>query len=127
MTWSETDQYNIDLATRQIEINEWSYNNKMDTLFVFQILFISLLFVSILMIFKSYGIVGGPFVWYSLMVVLIIVVMTIINRSMYTVNRRDYTFWNKRKFDDDNNKKSPLGTGGNTAYINKLRGCQCDQ
>ena len=35
-----TTKYNNQLATRQYEINEWSYNNKMDTLFVFQILFV---------------------------------------------------------------------------------------
>ena len=71
----------------------------MDTLFVFQIMFISLLFVSILMILKASGVVGGPFVWYSLMIVFIIVVIIIINRSMYTTNRRDDVYWNRRNFD----------------------------
>ena len=125
MSWSKHDQYNIDLATRQIEINEWSYNNKMDTLFVFQIMFISLLFVSILMILKASGVVGGPFVWYSLMIVFIIVVIIIINRSMYTTNRRDDVYWNRRKFDDDSLKPSPLGPGASATYINEVKGCQC--
>jgi len=125
MSWSKHDQYNIDLATRQIEINEWSYNNKMDTLFVFQIMFISLLFVSILMILKASGVVGGPFVWYSLMIVLIIVVIIIINRSMYTANRRDDVYWNRRNFSDDNRKPSPLGPGASATYINEVKGCQC--
>ena len=66
-------EYNDDLTKRQVQVNEWAYNNKMDTLFVFQIMFISLLFVSILMILKASGVVGGPFVWYSLMIVFIIV------------------------------------------------------
>jgi hypothetical protein len=125
MSWSKHDQYNIDLATRQIEINEWSYNNKMDTLFVFQIMFISLLFVSILMILKASGVVGGPFVWYSLMIVFIIVVIIIINRSMYTANRRDDVYWNRRNFSDDNRKPSPLGPGASATYINEVKGCQC--
>jgi hypothetical protein len=37
-----TTKFNNQLATRQYEINEWTYNNKLDTLFVFQILFVTL-------------------------------------------------------------------------------------
>ena len=36
-------RYNKDLATRQYEMNEWSYNNKLDTLFVFQLLLLQLI------------------------------------------------------------------------------------
>jgi uncharacterized membrane protein len=77
------------------------------------------------MILKASGVVGGPFVWYSLMIVFIIVVIIIINRSMYTTNRRDDVYWNKRNFSDDNRKASPLGPGGDTTYINEVKGCQC--
>ena len=81
MSTDASDQYNIDLASRQIQINEWSYNNKMDTLFVFQILFMSILFVSILMALKTTGMIGGAFIWYSMAIVIFIVVIIIINRS----------------------------------------------
>ena len=37
--------------------------------------------------------------------------MIIVNRSMYTDNRRDSRMWNRRHFDDDNTKRSPLGAG----------------
>jgi hypothetical protein len=102
-------QYDINLANRQIEINDWSYNNKMDTLFVFQILFISILFVSILAAFKQMGMIGSAFVWYTLFIIVILVVLIIINRSMYTNNTRDSRHWNKRHFGDDNMKASPIG------------------
>jgi len=109
------DQYNIDLANRQIEINNWTYNNKMDTLFVFQILFMSILFISILMGFHKTGMLGVGFVWYAFLLVVILVAVIIINRTMYANNRRDTRLWNKRRFDGDNQKDSPL-TRGDTSY-----------
>jgi len=48
-------QYNNDLSSRQSEINEWTYHNKMDTLFVFQLVFISLMTVALLMVLSSQG------------------------------------------------------------------------
>lgn len=109
------DQYNIDLANRQIEINEWSYHNKMDTLFVFQILFMAILFIGILMGFKRVNLINVTFIWYAFLVLTLLVVIIIINRSMYTNNRRNTRSWNKRRFDDDNTKESPLGRG-DTSY-----------
>lgn len=103
------DQYNIDLANRQVEINTWSYNNKMDTLFVFQILFMSILFVAILMGLKTTGVIGAAFIWYSFTILCILVALIVINRSMYTNYRRDKRQWNKMHFNDDNTKPSPLG------------------
>jgi hypothetical protein len=120
---SGPEKYNIDLANRQVQVNEWSYNNKMDTLFVFQILFISLLFVGLLLILKGYGIVNGGFVWYSMFVTLILVMMIIINRSVYTKSRRDTRFWNKKRFQDDNSRESPLARGDASyqQYIDSVR------
>lgn len=121
MSTDASDQYNIDLASRQIEINEWSYNNKMDTLFVFQILFMSILFVSILMALKTTGMIGAPFIWYALAIVIFIVVIIIVNRSMYTLNRRDLRMWNKRRFEGDNTLDSPLERG-DPSYQTYLEG-----
>jgi hypothetical protein len=113
------DQYNIDLANRQIEINNWTYNNKMDTLFVFQILFMSILSISILMGFQKVGVIGAAFVWYAFVILVILVAIIIINRTMYANNRRDTRLWNKRRFEGDNQKDSPL-TRGDTSYQNYL-------
>ena len=71
-------KYNTQLANRQIQVNEWSYNNKMDTLFVFQILFMSLLFVGLLLMLKNQGFLADNFVWYSMGVLLLIVIIIII-------------------------------------------------
>jgi hypothetical protein len=101
------DEYNTDLATRQAEINEWSYNNKLDTLFVFQLIFLGLTFLAILMYLKTRGILGGPFVMYVSAILIIIITVIIANRAMYTANRRDSRFWNRRRFISDNNKDAP--------------------
>jgi hypothetical protein len=118
-----SSKYNTDLANRQLQVNEWSYNNKMDTLFVFQILFISLLFVGLLLILKGQGLVNGGFVWYSMSVTLVIVIVIIINRSVYTNSRRDNRFWNKKRFQEDNMRESPLtrGFASYQKYIDSVR------
>ena len=117
------EEYNIDLANRQTQVNEWAYHNKMDTLFVFQILFISLLFVAILLVLKGQGLLGGGFVWYSLFIILLLDVIIIVNRSVYTNTRRDTQMWNRKRFGDDNNKASPLERGDTSyqAYIDSVR------
>jgi hypothetical protein len=115
---SDKDTYNMQLAARQTEINEWSYNNKMDMLFVFQILFISLLIICILMMFSYKGVIGRAFVWYVFGILVLIDVLVIINRAMYTNRIRDKKEWNRIIFDDDNKLLSPKGI--DTEYINKL-------
>ena len=117
------EKYNIQLANRQIQVNEWAYNNKMDTLFVFQLMFITLMMVIILLVFKSQGFVDDNFVWYSSSVLAIINIMIIINRSMYTNNKRDKQSWSKKHFSGDNTQNSPLSRGDASyqAYIDSVR------
>ena len=116
-------QYNIDLANRQIQVNEWAYNNKNDTLFFFQLMFISLMFITIILCLKSMGFVGGEFVWYSIGVLALINVVIIINRSVYTNMKRDSRTWNKKHFSGDNNTPSPIQMGDKNyqSYIDSVR------
>ncbi len=115
--------YNIELAHRQVEINEWSYNNKMDTLFFFQILFITLMFLAILFYLKGAGFLSGAFVWYVFAVVILLLGLILINRAMYSRYRRDQRFWHRRRFDEDNKKDSPLSRGDASfqEYIDAIR------
>ena len=115
---SDKDTYNMQLASRQTEINEWAYNNKMDTLFVFQVLFISLLIICILMMFSYKGVIGRAFVWYTFGILVIIDVLIIINRAIYTNRIRDKKEWNRIVFEDDNKLLSPKGV--DTEYINQI-------
>ena len=120
---SETGEYNIELLNRQIEISEWTYNNKMDTVFVFQIIFIALLFVGVLMILNKTGLVGWGFVLYSSIVVGVLVSIIIINRAVYTNSTRDKRHWTRKQFANDNSIDSPLGRGDNSTqdYIDSIR------
>jgi uncharacterized membrane protein YgcG len=112
------DTYNMQLAARQTEINEWAYNNKMDMLFVFQVLFISLLIICILMMFSYKGVVGRGFVWYIFGILVLLDILVIINRAMYTNRIRDKKDWNRIVFEDDNKLLSPKGI--DTEYINQI-------
>ena len=114
-TQDTPDQYNLNLVNRQIEINEWAYNSKMETVFVFQILFISMMIVALLMLMKSSGMVGGAFVYYTIAILLLIVVLIIVNRAQYSRVSRDGRHWNRRRFSEDNTASSP-GKATDPAY-----------
>ena len=104
----DTTKFNNQLSTPQYEINEWSYNNKMDTLFVFQLLFLTLVFSAILLYLSKVGLFGTPLVGFLSGILLLGVVIVLIVRSMYTASQRDQRYWNRRQF---NKKSVPQGSG----------------
>jgi hypothetical protein len=87
-----------DTTTRSLGINEYSYQNKMDTLFFFQILLISIL---ILCIF-AYGVTAGFFsnalFMYVGAILLVIDMLIFMGRYAYTANLRDPNHWTRRRF-----------------------------
>jgi hypothetical protein len=86
------------LLKRQIEINEWSYGNKLDTLFVYQSLFITLTFITILAFLLRFNIISTTF-FYSLSILLLFIFsLVVMNRAQYTNFVRDKRYWNRRKF-----------------------------
>lgn len=93
-----TATYNNNLAQRQYEMNEWSYNNKLDTLFVFQILFITILISAGLVYLQRAGFYSAGFLGLMTGILLFIDVLIIANRAIYTNRTRDQRFWNKKKF-----------------------------
>jgi hypothetical protein len=93
-------------ANRQAEINEWAYSDKMDTVFVLQVLFIGLVMISILFYSQTLGYFGSGFAWYGTIVVGMLVTTVILARVSYTNARRDSRYWNRRKFDEDLSKLS---------------------
>lgn len=89
---------NAGLAARQNEINEWSNFNKLDTLYIMQILFVSLSFVGILAFLLSNGTISQAlFAFVSYFIAAIAVLMLII-RWRYTNVARDGRYWHKAKF-----------------------------
>ncbi len=100
---------NDSLVQRQIEISEWTYNNKMETLFVFQLLFIALLIVLLVFVLKGAGYIGALFSWYVVLLVAVLMIMILVNRLTFTINKRDSRYWNRQRFAEDNKLKSPIG------------------
>jgi len=111
-------KYNTDLATRQVEINEWTYNNKMDTLFVFQIIFLAILMISLLIALKGYGLLGSAVTWYSAGIITLLCVIVVFNRAYYTAVLRDKRYWNERRFSDDGVKSGALAPGSTAIQDN---------
>jgi hypothetical protein len=90
------DKKNTEL--RKYEMNEWSVNNKKETLFIFSQLFIALCALTIIGILYNGGIIGtGLSIGLSLPFILIFV-FTVVYRSQYTDTERDKRYWNRRGF-----------------------------
>lgn len=88
------------LARRQVEINEWTSSNYMDTLFVFQIIFIGLCSAAILTSFyRTVGLIGGGLYALLIAIILLIIIFVIVRRAQYTRYTRDQRYWNRRRFD----------------------------
>lgn len=95
---------NAGLASRQHEINDWANFNKLDTLYIMQILFVSLSFVGILAYLLSIGTIGHAlfaFLSYSIAAVSILM---LIFRWRYTNVARDGRYWHKARFPTQPNK-----------------------
>ena len=102
-------QPSADSINRQIQINEWQYNSKMDTVFTLQLLFIGISVVAIVFYFKKIGAVGPAFTYYVTGLTLLLILAIIVNRVFFTSARRDPRFWHRFRFNDDG-KKVPSQT-----------------
>jgi hypothetical protein len=85
-----------DTYSRQGEINEWQAQNKLDTLFFLQMLFIFFAFVVVLLYFRKAGTLPNTTFYIFLGVALLIVIGVLWNRASYTMNYRDQRYWNRR-------------------------------
>ena len=90
--------YNYSLATRQTQINDYAYNNKMDTLFFMQILLISILIVAVFAYLARLGFVSYPLVIYIGIILLVIDVLILAARMAYSMNLRDPNLWSRKRF-----------------------------
>jgi hypothetical protein len=85
-----------DTYTRQGEINEWQAQNKLDTLFFLQILFIYLGIVIVLIFLRQAEVISNGSVYVVGGVLLLVVIGVLWNRSSYTEKSRDKRYWNRR-------------------------------
>lgn len=85
-----------DTFSRQNEINEWQAQNKMDTLFFLQILFLYFALVVVSLYFRQIGIFPSAVFYMIVGLGLVIVLGVLWNRASYTHLTRDKRYWNRR-------------------------------
>jgi len=84
-------------TTKRIyEMNEWTVQNKKDTLFVLSSLFIALSSLLLLTVLWRMGISTGYTAAIYAVPVVIVFVFIVINRSQYTNTSRDQRYWNRQ-------------------------------
>jgi hypothetical protein len=87
------------MASRKNEMNEWTVQNKSDTLFVFSSLFITISALLLLtVLWKMHIIPASLWVGIGLPFILIFILI-VVNRSQYTDILRNKRYWNKKIFD----------------------------
>ena len=91
-----TAKRNADTAQRNQEIKEWYYNNKLDTLFVFQLIFISLCVLAAIAFAAKMGFISNTLVGILIGIEIVIMILLISNRAIYTDKVRNKRYWNKR-------------------------------
>jgi NADH:ubiquinone oxidoreductase subunit 3 (subunit A) len=101
----ETAKYEADAATfdsqiakRQFEINEWTSGNKLDTLFIMQLIFIALMIEAPLLYMVRLGYIPMSIFSIISFLLLVALVLTFVVRYQYTSKSRDLRFWNRRRF-----------------------------
>jgi drug/metabolite transporter superfamily protein YnfA len=90
-----------DSKRREIEINEWNYHSKMETLFLLQLFFIGFATTIILLTLSKYGFFSRLYAIYTGIVVTAVLVVVAFVKRLYTKNIRDKRFWNERVFAGD--------------------------
>ncbi len=117
---------NVDMTRRQVEINNWYYENKRETLFVLQLILLTMLTVTVLLYLASAGWVSEAGANYLMLIVIVIGAGTWLYRWYYTSRIRDPRYWNRRNFPQDGKMEpasaqcypngepevGPLGPGG---------------
>jgi len=86
------------LANRKNEMNEWSIGNKNDTLFVYSSLFIALSGLLLCLVLWKLGIMSDSYCGSLAALLIIIFVLTLLNRWQYTEQLRDKRYWNRKNF-----------------------------
>jgi hypothetical protein len=90
--------YEGDVEGRKYEMNEWTVNNKKDTLFVFSMLFIVISGLLLITGLLRLNMISNTF-WMALSVLLILIfIFTVVYRSQYTDVYRDKKYWNRKLF-----------------------------
>lgn len=92
------DEYNF--YQRMNEVASYTYSNKMDTIFVFQLTFISLLVFIILYYLAKNNIISYTILWSVSILLGLFVVFVYVNRLLVYSKIRDNRDWSRINFGD---------------------------
>jgi hypothetical protein len=92
------NMYNKDLTRRQAEINDWYYQDKLETLFFLQLFFMTLLSMAIIYYFNKSGFISMAFTGFLTTTLFVIVGIAGFYRYVFTSKFRDSRWWYKRRF-----------------------------
>ena len=92
---------------RQGEINEWEAQNKFDTLFFLQCMFIYLTGFIILVYMWRKGLLPSSTYYYIIIIMTVVLIGIFWNRYMYTTTYRDNRYWNRRYMGLDSSLNTP--------------------
>jgi hypothetical protein len=95
---------NFDTQERQVHIAEWSYRDKMEALFVFQLLFLGLMTTCLMAVLSKAGFFDARVVYMVAAAVFIVVGLVWYFRAAYTKGTRDKYTWDRRYFTGDFSK-----------------------
>lgn len=114
---------NKDNTRRQVEINNWYYENKRESLFVLQLILLVMLTITIILVAAAYEWIGKDGADYLMLFVLIVGLGTWLYRWYYTTYIRDARFWSRRNFPQDGKIAPPsgqicIGSDGDTQPVN---------
>ena len=120
---------------RMEEIGEYTFQNRMDTVFVYQLIFISLLIIIGLLYLKSIGVITPFFLYPTIILITIIVIFILINRIVFTDKIRNKNHWYQLNFGDGNIKPSDYVSAGSLngtkglmpGLSNQSNGCPANQ
>jgi hypothetical protein len=95
---------NFDTQERQVSISEWTYRDKLETLFVFQLLFLGLVVTCLFAALSKLGFFQPALVYVVGGAVVVVVTLVWFFRLSYTKGTRDKYAWDRRYFSGDFSK-----------------------
>ena len=103
----QKNSINTGVLNRQVEINEWSNFNKLDTLYILQVIFIGLCLVCILAYLMLQGLITPYLFKFISYTIGLIVLVMIAFRWRYTSLSRNNRYWHKAEFPRINKPVTP--------------------
>jgi predicted RND superfamily exporter protein len=94
-----------DLAQRTFETNEWSVQNKKETLFIYSLFFMLITGIVLLSALLNLGMISSYLFTGLIVPFVIIFIFIVIYRARVTSIYRNKRYWNRRDFQDEESRK----------------------